>query len=68
MNRTGKIVFESRAYVVCIFDTFMTVQRMFGNGMKMDKSHQQFEDWSTAFDDIDSVSEGNRLCREFLRV
>jgi len=66
--RKGKIVFESIQHTVCLFPGFMTIQNNIkGCGHKMMSFHPQFQDWSTAFDDLDSVSEGDRLCRGFLK-
>ena len=64
--KTGKVVFDSKSYVVRLFEDFMTVQKLFGQGLKMEKDHPQFDIWYTAFDDIESVSEGNKLCKIFL--
>ena len=63
---SGDILFKSKTHVVCLFDKFMTIERALGGGSRIDEKHPQFGDWSTAFDDIESVSEGDRLCRSFL--
>ena len=52
--------------MVCLFDNFMTIEMAQGGGARINERDPQFGIWSTAFDDIDSVSEGDRLCRSFL--
>ena len=64
--KTGKIIFKSKTHVVCLFDKFMTIEMAQGGGARINEKDPQFGIWSTAFDDIDSVSEGDRLCRSFL--
>tara|TARA_R110000868_G_scaffold68063_1_gene201382 strand:+ start:110 stop:358 length:249 start_codon:yes stop_codon:yes gene_type:complete len=67
VRNSGDILFKSKTHVVCLFDKFMTIERALGGGARIDKKHPQFGDWATAFDDIESVSEGDRLCRAFFR-
>jgi len=65
MTKTKKVIFKSKIHVVCLFDTFMTIEKTIGGGARIDQKHSQFRDWYTAFDDIESVNEGDRLCRSF---
>ena len=65
----SRVLFESRTYVVCITTAGLSVQnKNTNNGVNMQPSHKQFNEYLEAFKNIDDMAEGIMLCRSLMRA
>lgn len=64
---SGKILYKSKQYTVCLFDTMLVVTTKSGKGKLIRKDHSQFNDWLECFsnplDNIEMLS----LIKGFLK-